>query len=354
MYASFLRGILMRLAVFALLVSVMLAGCGGGTEPRLRLGCYPTPTAGTTFPDPNSLGPHRYAGSDSKGMLYTCRGGHIDLAHLRIAADWTMYLSQMSYDHLMRNESEFSYTSKPARSRYYVQIGYPRGWADMEPNERERVAREVSVRLGQYFGYVASTWHEIVTWFGYKFVAFLPEFASSFSWEDSYSNLLGTQIAAAAFRDRLGYDEAMTLGIDRELKKLGVRSAATAKWAGEKVRGDWFSGRVVYMVKMKKRNFDIGLDDGYVTPTLVPDLSECRGAEAQPQAVPTLDDVGEFGFSVKLEIQPKIRASKKILRVAYGDGGKGGKRVEPAVHFRRLMSYIRQDAVKRIGPNVSD
>lgn len=346
----------MRLFAVGLLVLVGLGlvGCGGGTEPRLRLGCYPTPTAGTTFPDPDSLGPHRYAGSDSKGLLYTCRGGHIDLAHLRIAADWTMYLSKMSYDHLMRNESSFSFTSKPAPSRYYVQIGYPARWAEMQPNERERVAREVSVILGQYFGYTASTWHEIVTWFGYKFVAFLPEFSSSFSWEDSYSNLLGTRIAAAALRGRLGYDEAMTLGIDGELAKLGVRSPKTAEFAGEKVRGDWFSGHVVYMVKMKKRNFDIGLGDGYVTPTLVPGLSECWGAEAQPYPVPTLDGLSEFGFSVKLEILPKIWESGKIRKVAYGEGVKRGKRVEPAVHFPRLMSYIRQDAVKRLGPKVSD
>ena len=329
-------------------LSLILSGCGGGPEPRLRLGCYPTPTVGTSFPDPNALGPHSYAGSDSKGMLYTCRGGHIDLAHLRIAADWTMYLRKLSFDCLMRNEMEFSFKSKPAPSRYYVQIEYPDGWADLPPNERERIGREVSLKLGQYLGYVASTWHEIVTWFGYKFVAFLPEFSSSFSWEDSYSNLLGTRIAVAALQDyKLGYDEAMTLGIDRELAELGVQPRRIADWAGEKMRGQWFRGRVVYMVSMKKRNFDIGVDDGYVSPTLVPGLSDCWGVEGKAYPVPTLDAVGEYGFSVKLEIAPRIRAKKKILRVAYGDGAKGDKRVEPAVHFPRIMDYIRRDAVRR-------
>jgi hypothetical protein len=51
--------------------------------------------------------------------------------------------------------------------------------------------------------------------------------------------------------------------------------------ASEKVRGEWYAGEVVYMVNMKKRNFDIGLDDGYVTPTLVPGLSDCWEAQAQ-------------------------------------------------------------------------
>ena len=136
--------------------------------------------------------------------------------------------------------------------------------------------------------------------------------------------------------------------------RAGRRLVDRRKWAGEKVRGDWFSGRVVYMVKMKKKNFDIGLDDGFVTPTLVPDLSECWGAEAQPYPVPTLDDVSKYGFSVKLEISPRIWESKKIRNIAYGEGGKRGKRIEPAAHFPRIMSYIRQDAVKRLGPYVSD
>ncbi|HLB73953.1 MAG TPA: DUF4056 domain-containing protein [Sedimentisphaerales bacterium] len=335
-------------------IAFALAGCGGGPEPRMRLGCYPTPTVGTAFPDPNALGAHSYAGSDKVGIVYTCRGGHIDLAHLRIAADWSMYLANMSFDNLIKNKKEFSFKSKPAPSMYYVKITYPANWADMRQNERERIAREFSLTLGQYFGYVASTWHEIATWFGYKFVALLPEFSSSFSWEDSYSNLLGTRLAIAAIQDPNGYDRAMTLGIDRELAALGVQSRRIAEWAGEKMRGQWFSGRVVYMVNMKKRNFDIGLGDGYVTPTLVPDLTECWEAQAQAYPVPTLDEAGAHGFSVRLEIEPKIRVKKKILKVAYGDADKRGKRVEPTVHFPRIMDYIKQDAVKRLGPNVSD
>ena len=344
----------MRLAIVALLVSLLLSGCGGGPEPRMRLGCYPTPTVGTTFPDPNALGAHSYAGSDKVGIVYTCRGGHIDLAHLRIAADWTMYLANISFDNLMKNNAEFSFKSKPAPSRYCVKITYPANWADMQQSERKRIAGELSLQLGQYFGYIASTWHEIATWFGYKFVVILPEFSSSFSWEDSYSNLLGTRLAIAAMQDPKGYDQAMTLGIDRELKNLGVQSPEAAKWAGEKVRGQWFSGRVVYMVSMKKRNFDIGLDDGYVTPTLVPGMSRCRQAAPQSYPVPTLDAAGKYGFGVKLEIRPKIWQAKKILKVAYGEGAERGKRIEPAVHFPRIMDYIRQDAVNRLGSNVSD
>jgi len=216
----------------------------------------------------------------------------------------------------------------------------------------------LSLKLGQYFSFVASTWHEIVTWFGYKFVGVLPEYSSSFSWEDNYSNLLGTHIAVTALQDSQNqYDTAMTLALDRELAELGVRSWEMAKWAGEKMRGKWFSGRVVYAVKMKKRNFDIGADDGHVSPVLVPGMSECWGIEARAYPVPRLDDVRQYGFSVKLEIKPKIWESKKIRNIAYRGEQKRGKRIEPDVHFPRIMERIRQDAVRRgldFGPTNSD
>jgi len=338
----------------AVLLTISLVGCGGGPEPRLRLGCYPTSTVGVHFPDPANLGSHSYAGSDNGGIVYTCRGGDIDLNHLRIAADWTMYYTHLTYDSLMENKTEFSFKSKPARSRYYVTIQYPSGWAEMPKEDKERIAREVSLGLGPYFGYAASTWHEIITWFGYKFVAMFPEFASAFSWEDSYSNLLGTRLAVEAMQDKRGYDEAMTDLLAQELSKLGVQSPETAKLASEKVRGEWFSGKVVYMVKMKKRNFDIGIDDGYVTPTLLPGVSECRDAQAQSYPAPTLAVARKYGLGVKLEISPKIWESGKILKVAYGEGNERGERIEPEVHFPRIMSYIREDAIKRYGPDVSD
>ena len=346
--------VMLKCLSIGLLVLVVLgsAGCGGGAEPRMRFGCYPSATVGTSFPDPRALGRHGYrsAGTEKNGIVYTCKAGQIDLAHLRIAADWTKYLAQLTYECLTRNDSQFSFRSKPAPSRYFVQIEYPKGWGDMPREERERIAGEVSLELGQYFAYTASTWHEIVTWFGYRFVGFLPEFASSFSWEDSFSNLVGTRIAVAALRDSEHViDEAMTLAIDRELGELGVQSRRTAELASEKVRGEWFTGQVVYLVNMKKRNFDIGLDDGYVTPTLVPGLSDCWEAQAQRYPAPKLSAADKYGFKVKLEIEARIWEADKILSVVYPEGKAGRKRIEPAAHFAKIMDYIRQEAAVRYG-----
>ena len=42
----------------------------------------------------NLLGPHGYLGNagEGNGIIYTRRGGFVDMAHLRDQADWTAYL----------------------------------------------------------------------------------------------------------------------------------------------------------------------------------------------------------------------------------------------------------------------
>jgi hypothetical protein len=85
----------------------------------------------------------------------------------------------------------------------------------------------------------------MLTWYGYKSVGFVPEFHSSFSWEDSLSNLLGTYLATKALRDTAhSYDQAMTMVLNEEMRKLGVQPAAVAKQASRSVQGRWFSGSI--------------------------------------------------------------------------------------------------------------
>ena len=76
--------------------------------PRLRFGSYPSSTLATKFLGAD-IGTHGYyyTYSEKNGIVYTLRGGHIDTAHVRIAADWTAYLSALTYKHVMDNESGF-------------------------------------------------------------------------------------------------------------------------------------------------------------------------------------------------------------------------------------------------------
>jgi len=286
--------------------------------PHNRRGSYATPTLGTTYLDPDHLGLHNYSFGllEKNGIVYTCKGGHIDISHVREAADWTSFLASTTYKHLIRNDTDFSFKLKEG-SICFVHLEYPDTWQDLTDSDKNAVAFDVAVRLGQYFGYTAGTWHEILTWFGYKSKGVFPEFPSAFSWEDTFSNLLGSYIGAAALRDTTHtYNEAVTIYINKELEKLDVRSAEVAKSAAQKVRGKWFSGVVPPFVDMKGRNFDTGLDDGYVTPWTVSSVGECEDQKAQPYPVPKLDFLGEYGFSIRFEIQPRVWEGKKIIKIA--------------------------------------
>ena len=353
------ENMMLRLSAVTFLSLLLLGaiGCHGGgfnIKPRTRRGSYASSTIGTDFLNAEDLGRHGYIFNplEGNGIVYTCKAGHIDIAHLRKNADWTAFLAAKTFKQLMENKTKFSFKLKEP-SRYFVKLTYPEGWKDLPQEEKEHIAHNISIKLGQYFAYTATTWHEILTWFGYKCTGLYSEYPSAFTWEDVFSNLLGTHISVLALRDtEHTFDEAMTLALDRELKKLDIQPGRTARRAAKKVRGLWFSGGFLLFVDMKKRNFDIGLDDGFITPCLVPSLRECKRAKAQPYPVPNLDFLSEYGFSVKLEIEPREWEKNKILRIAYPNRKGRRKRLEPVIHFAPIMAYIKEDAEKKYGPDV--
>ena len=219
------RGILGGIAAGAVLA---VGGCFSiNGEPRPRLAGYPTSTIGSRFIDANNVGKHSYGlgFSENAGMAYTCRGGHIDMDHLRIAADYTKYLSKKTYPCLLKGDKKFTFNLNVDPSKYFVEFEYPDNWKNLPKEDREKISKEVSIELGEYLTFTMVNWHEILTWYGFRSVGFFPEFPSAFSWEDVYSNLLGTRLAAQALKDTSkGYDETMTILIKNELENLGVQS----------------------------------------------------------------------------------------------------------------------------------
>jgi hypothetical protein len=295
------------------------------------------------FLDAQDLGPHgyRFSWSEKNGIAYTCRGGHIDVAHVRKAIDWTGFLAAVTLEQFQKSETRFRFKLHEP-SVYLVTLTYPADWSELPMTERERIAREISPRLGQYFAFTALTWHEILTWFGYRPKAFESEFPSAFSWEDTYSNLLGTRIAVSALRDRQHvFNEAVTLALERELADLGAQPATVARQAAEAMRGRWFS-RHWLSTTITKRNLDVGLDDGLVTPCLIDGLPDCEGASPRPLAVPDVDFLAGYGFSVRVEIEPRVWEEARILRVVYPDGGHRTKRLDPEVHFAQIINHIER------------
>jgi hypothetical protein len=318
------------------------------SEPRTRIGSVPNPTLWTRFPDPENLGRHgyRFNLSEKNGIVYTLKAGHIDLAHLRNSADWSGFLAAKTYRNLMKNETGISFKlSEP--SRYFVTISYPDDWQDISPERKETIAQEVSIRLSQYCVYAIGVWHEILTWFGYKAFGFYSEQPSAFSWEDTVSNLLGLQIAAQALTDtELPYEQALTRALNQKLEALEVQSSQAAESSAGNVSGLRFSDDLFIMDGTKSKNFDIGLDDGFITPWIV--SSNSRGNETESLCCPVPDlDLSEYAFTVRFQIEPREWEKNRILKIIYPKAKQANIRLEPAVHFPEIMNYIVREAAQK-------
>ena len=331
------------------LAIISLSGCQTGKYPRLRVGAFFGSPIGMPFPDPNLLGCHDYAVSagEKNGMVYTCRGGFIDIGHLREAADRTAYLASVTNRNLMLDQTVFTFqVIEP--SRYWVTISYPENWDDLSLEERSEIAGEVSILLGQYFARTSLIWHEILTWYGFSSSWIFSENISAFSWEDPYSDLLGTCLAVWALRENgQTYDEAMTKLIDQTLLELDVQPPAVARQAAKQIEGQWFSGGYYFFVDMKIRNYDVGLDDWQITPWLVPGI--CPDAEPQPCLAPSLDFLTEYGFKMELEIESRVLEKARIYHSLQLKNP--NERIRPMVHFPEIMKQIKSYA-NTSGPDV--
>lgn len=334
-YAFFLR--------LGLLCAVM-NGCNSLPEPRTRLASLPAPTPATDFIGIDDLGTHCYNSffPECNGIVYTCKAGHIDTGHVRIAADYVRYLNDMIRVTLRRGDCDCFFKMNIEPSRYHVVINYPSGWNALCPDEQERIIDIVAPELSQYFAFIMTTWHEVITWFGFKTTGVWSEYPSAFSWEDSFSNLVGTRLGLEALSDTAhDFDAAMTIALRRELLALEIQPAQTSLEAAEKMKGFWYDGHI--LIEMKRRNLDIGLNDGLVTPTLIPGV--CTDAVPQSYPVPDLDNCRYFGFTISLFIYPKeLLIRQKILHII--DPTDQTKTIEPSVHLPILMEHIQKESLE--------
>ena len=324
-------------------VVFVVTGCGIGA-PRPRIGTLPTPPPGPRFEEPDNLGKHSYTYNpfEKNCIVYTCKAGHVDITHIRWNADHTRYLAKKIRKALMKKSRGFSFNVSMEASKHTVEFTYPEYWDGLSREEKEEIANKISLQVGPYLAFNATLWHEVLTWFGIRFAGLEPDFNSSFSWEDVYSNLLGTQIGAEAINTPvLDYDTAVTQILNRVLQELGVQSKSTAIRASKKMKGKWFSG--IILVDITRKNLDIGLDDGFVTPVLVPGI--CENTRPQPRPAPTMDILAEYGFAMKHEIRPKEWAKERILKIVHGD--KKTKTIQPAKHYPLIMAHIAKQAVEK-------
>jgi len=255
--------------------------CAFGYDLRLGVGSIPIPGVRVSnLLDADAVWGHDYdpelvsgeslangfATQEVNGQVFTCRGGFIDVAHVRDYADWTTFLT-LAIEDLLDSGGVIPLPDEAGQRFVYVTLAPT---AMLENHSR----RELALALAQWLAFQLSIWHETATWYGWSYWSAFPELASAFSPEDFYSNALGIRIAAAILRDgadltREQYQRSMDEAIAEVLERLEPLPREVARLAADAVDGYWWdsSQTVTHRDFVRRRNFDSG---PLLVPWLVP------------------------------------------------------------------------------------
>jgi hypothetical protein len=233
---------------------------------------------------------------ERNGLIYTCRGGFIDIAHVRDYADLTVFLAAQVH-HSLRHGGTVTLSDKGGTRRIVI---HPVDAARLDAVGE----RGLALATGQWLAVRLAVWHEIATWYGWSTFRLFPETASAFSPEDVYSDVIGTRIAGgiieapAADTDTL-YEANMNVWLERVLHRLGAQPAPVGRVAMFAVDGQWWdsSRRLPDKQRTVRRNVDIG---PLLTPWLVTDagigphatgvLDKTCGPDVSPLVLRNPDD----------------------------------------------------------------
>ncbi len=193
--------------------------------------------------DVDELGAHAYATPagaadvEGNGLVYTCRGGWIDTAHVREQADQVVFLA-LAIAHTLESGSVTRIPGHGAATTIVV--------AGVPPALIEREGRlDAAMALAAWAAFRISIWHELATWFGYQTVSGFSEQPSAFSPEDLYSNALGIRLGLAVlaehdFRSDADYDLAIEAFLIEGLRRLGAIPRSDAREVMTALDGRWW------------------------------------------------------------------------------------------------------------------
>lgn len=316
-----------KLIIMPILSCLVISGCGG------RSGYTPD----RAFVNPETIGTHKSLG-EGNGMLYTLRGGHIDLAHVRGPADQTKQAYDRAYSCIVNGKKSFTVQPAWERITNKVEFEYPHNWTNTPKAERQRIAREIALKLAPVVGYNSSLYHEMLTWKGAKFFLIEPEFKSSFAWEDLYSNVMGTWIAVDAIKAGGNFNSTFTSLLNQELDRLQVVPRDRAREITGSVKGKWYTAASLF-----KRNMDSHMDDD-ISPCVVPGYTS---AEPINYPLPNMDGIEKYGIKIKYTISAFFLENSTLKRIA------GTSRaLEPVKDFKPIMINIQKEGVEKYGLDI--
>ncbi len=335
--------------------------CAFGNKLKVTLG--EMPLAGFRLDNIRAsadLGPHKFDNGlvsldladnrgwidhENNGLVYTCRAGFIDIAHVRDNADMTIFLAAEAG----RNMDEGGFSTVPDQGGKIRIVFHP--VAEEVLDEYGRL--QLAAHIGQWVAFQLSIWHEIVTWYGFKSLEAWPEKLSSFSPEDLYSNLLGTKIAGAIITslqasDDHTYNRSMDHWIKRILNRLQAVSKKDGVEAIDSVDGIWWDSqrRLPDWQITLRRHF---LSEKQIKPWLISATGVTLNACITPGPrldllLPSAISGVRFDELVTIEIDVDDEFIKNGLPLSATD-----QRTITQVDFSRLSETIRSEVVKLLG-----
>lgn len=340
--------------------------CAFGVRLGASVGSVPVPFFSlSNIVGLDQVGPHTYDAEpfsssasskldafmrENNALVYTCRGGFIDLAHVRDNADATLFWSAaIARASLIGATIELP--NEGGARRVHLR--------PLPPDLVERYGlRRVAVTVAQWLAFELSVWHEIATTYGWSAFELYPEYLSAFSPEDLYSNLLGIKIAGGllvssgeAETDVL-YDRHMDEWLREALAYLHPVSAEAGEEAMRLVDGVWWSShaRLPDPRLVLRRNTDAGLElapwvvsRAYASPAMQAWVDRhCGGAERPlPLRRGSAMDGHAFEDVITLEIDVEVPDPFPFPRA-------GSTRITQE-DFPVVLDAVRRYAMERLG-----
>lgn len=325
------------------------------SSPIGRFGTLPTPHTSIVMRnavvDPSDYGTHGYQvhPGESQGILYTCRAGFVDLDHVRDAADWTAYLRPRFLDALVNDGDMVRFDGEDRDVTFAVRL------RRLDPADKARWAGPIATQLARRYAFLLLTWHEVLTWYGYRKVFLFPEQVSAFSYEDTVSHAIGVEVAATAFDASAPWNEAMDAALAFELASLGAVPRDGTWSAFAAVEGRWYDPGSGWPSNafIRKRALDVGLQGGAVTPWLAAGVPGCAGVTARPLPVDALDtmDGGRFAGFDSARFLPGPERFWPLLfpQGRPQESGRPLESLDPKVHLAPVMEALRRSVVAELG-----
>ncbi len=308
--------------------------CAFGDMQKVKIGSMPLPFYRlNNSVDLNDIGPHKFAagiyhytpvsasalghgGGENNGILYTAKGGFIDLAHVRDTADDTIGL----FFEILNNLGQEHHIELPAElgPRYIEMKSFET--SGLTDQEKWSIAAHLAARLA----YFKAESHEIAQWHGYTSFSGWSEVVSAYSLEDLYSNMLGAKIVLHLIINNQvlsenQYNQSVSLMLNASLQALEVVAKSQTKSVLSAVDGQWWDSKQSipnkYMVL--KRHYALGDQQKpyLLTTTLLgkhnPELDNLTRFIATDLSLPSfaesfkLDDIAQL----VLEISPRYAHS---------------------------------------------